>query len=169
MVNEQWWRCINRLSALWQLPASALALTVPGTPTWKTAGKMAGSWANCQELHSRTLTLAPTATFPPCVFSESSGFFLAGCFPKWPARSSFLHGTLGMCSQNARFPPAPGSTTKEQLSGLATPTPRRGLGGLAFGIYLICASGAQLARLWILAQWSCRSCSYRCSSWGILL
>lgn len=80
---------------------------------------MAGSWANCQELHPRTLTLAPTATFRSCVFSESAGFFLACCFPKWPALASCLHCTLGKCSQNAHFPPAPGSTAKEQLSSLS--------------------------------------------------
>lgn len=160
MVNElsfriQWWRCgcIDRRSALWQLPASALALTMPGPPTWKTAGKMAGSWANCQELHSRTLTLAPTARFPLACFSESSGFSWPAASPSDQPCSSFLPAcrTLGMCSQIS-FPPAPG-LQKEQLSGFATPTPRRGLGGLAFGIYLILShpehsllgSGSQLS------------------------
>lgn len=168
----QWWRCgcINRLSALWQ---SFLLQPWPWPCLVLLPGKQLGKWQAAGQIVKNSIpelvTLAPTAAFPPCVFSESSAFFLAGCFPKWPVLSSFLHGTLGMCSQNARFPPAPGSTTKEQLSGFATPTPSRGLGGPAFGTHLICAFEALLARPCILAQRSCRSCSYRCSSWGRLL
>lgn len=120
-----------RFHALVPVAASGLHPAL-GPHTWKRDGKTSRSWAHCQELHPRTLSLAPASTFCSWMFSESAGFFLACRFPKWPALASSLCGTLGMCSQNARFPPAPGSTGKEQLSSLPHSHSKERLGCTGF-------------------------------------
>lgn len=60
----------------------------------------------------------------------SAGFFLACRFPS--GQPSPPRCTLGRCSQNARFPPAPGSTTKEQLSLLSHSHSEERLGCTSF-------------------------------------
>lgn len=80
----------------------------------------------------------------------------------WPAASpsgqpSPLHSSLGMCSQSAHFPPAPGNTPlgaprRSSCPCIPTPTPRRGLGAQASVTYLISASQTQLVQLCIFGS-----------------
>lgn len=117
------------------LPWLCLVL-VPG----EGMGKRQGARQIVKNSIPRTLTPAPTSAFCSCVFSESEGF-------SWPAaspsgRPSPLHCSLGMCSQSAHFPPAPGSTTKEQLSLLSHSYSKERLGCTSFcHILNLCISG----------------------------
>lgn len=109
-------------------------------------GKHQGARQIVKNSIPRTWTPAPTSAFCSCMFSESEGF-------SWPAASPSgrplpLHCSLGMCSQSAHFPPAPGSTAKEQLSLLFHSYSEGRLGCTSFcHILNLCISGTACSAL----------------------